>query len=96
MTNADLQEVADDTDSFTEVARATLRAQNATAMDGCANRNECGTGRAEPAAPKPVMVGRYRDLHPASLMTSLLDSAGIAGFLANDTMISQGVGGEGS
>jgi hypothetical protein len=34
-----------------------------------------------------VFVGRYRDLHLATVINSLLDSAGIEGFLADDTMI---------
>ena len=34
-----------------------------------------------------MIVGRYRDLHLATVMNSLLDSAGIEGFLADDTMI---------
>lgn len=38
-------------------------------------------------APKPVIAGRYRDLHLAAVMNSLLDSAGIAEFLAYGTMI---------
>ena len=82
MTDAELQEVADDADSLTEVARATLRAamlrrdmQLPSEMD------------VEPPARKPVMVGRYRDLHLAAVAGSLLEAAGIAGFLADDTMI---------
>ena len=34
-----------------------------------------------------MIAGRYRDLHLAAVMNSLLDSAGIAEFLAYGTMI---------
>jgi hypothetical protein len=87
MSDEELQEVADNADSLTDVARAALRAEMLRrGMEAPPER------RAEPVeakrqAPKPVVLGRYRDLPTANLAKSILDSAGIESFLADDTVI---------
>lgn len=87
MTDAELQEAAHDADSLSEVARAALRAEMLRRGLEAPTETIAELGRAEPPAPKPVIVGRYRDLHLATVMNSLPDCAGIEGFLADDTMI---------
>ena len=87
MSDEELKEVADDADSLTDVARATLRAE--MLRRGMEAPPEA---RPEPdedkrPAPKPVIVGRYRDMPAASLAKSILDSAGIESFFADDNVI---------
>lgn len=87
MTDAELREVAEQSDSLTEGARAILRAEiERRRMEAPRERHEerC---EGEPRAEKPAIVARYRDLPIAAVTISLLDSAGIEGFLADDTMI---------
>ena len=89
MTEGELQEIAEDAKSLTEVARAALRAEmlrrgmnappEAVSVAGLEER--------EQHTPKPVIVGRYRDLPVATVAKSVLESAGIEGFLADDNVI---------
>ena len=89
MSEAELQEVADDADSLTAVARGALRAE--MLRRGMKAPPETATTgeqhEAEPPRPKPVVVGRYRDLSTASIAKSILDSAGMESFLADDSVI---------
>lgn len=87
MTDAELREVAEDADFPTEVARVILRAEMLRRGMEAPTETNWDLGKAEPPAAKPVIVARYRDLHLATVMNSLLDSAGIEGFLADGTMI---------
>lgn len=86
MNDGELQEVADDADSLTDVARAVLRAEMLRrGMDAPPEtRTQDDVGA---ALPKPVIIRRYRDLPIALVERSVLDSAGIEGFLADDVMI---------
>jgi hypothetical protein len=89
MSAGELQEVADDADSLTSVARASLRAEmlrrgmeappESKAMEEPEDHNR--------EELKPVLVGRYRDLPTAMIAKSVLDSAGMESFLADDSMV---------
>jgi len=86
MPDQELQEVADDADSLTDVARAALRAEMLRrGME--APQATIEPVAAERPAPKPVIVGRYRDLSTASIAKSILDSAGVESFMADDGVI---------
>src|SRR5215472_3151662 len=101
MSNEELQEVADDADSLTDVARAVLRVEMLQrGMEAPPEMEAPSKIEASPEAnanvaaaekgrqlPGPVIVGRYRDLSIASVAKSMLDSAGIESFLADDTVI---------
>jgi putative signal transducing protein len=89
MSEGELQEVADDADSLTDVARTALRAEMLRrGMEAPPEmRVNPGAGEVERQPPKPVIVGRYRDLSTASVAKSILDSAGIESFLADDNVI---------
>jgi len=86
MSDGELQEVADDADSLTPVARTALGAEMLRrGME--APPESAMTQEAERRTPKPVIVGRYRDLSTASIAKSILDSAGMESFLADDSVI---------
>lgn len=86
MSDGELQEVADDADSLTDVARAALRAE--MQQRGMEVPPETrAPDYVEAPMPKPVIIRRYRDLPVAVVERSVLDSAGIEGFLADDVMI---------
>lgn len=87
MSDGELQEIADDADSLTDMARAVLRAE--MLRRGLEAPPEKKTQPERPArpVPKPVIVGRYRDLSSASVAKSILDSAGLESFLVDDGMI---------
>lgn len=89
MQEPELAEIAADAQSLTEIAREILRADMSrrgmtpppettapTIID--ANKSEL---------PKPVIIGRYRDLPEASVAKSILDSAGIESFLIDDNLV---------
>lgn len=89
MRDEELQEVADDADSLTHVARTALRAE--MLRRGMEAPPETNT-RADPIeaelqSSKPVIVGRYRDLAMATVAKSMLDSAGIESFFVDDNVI---------
>lgn len=99
MSDGELQEVADDADSLTDVARRALHAEmlrrgmeappetrarvEAAGDDPTTN----AAGEEDSQLSNPVIVGRYRDLAMASVAKSMLDSAGIESFLADDNVI---------
>ena len=87
MSDGELQEVAEDADSLTDVARAGLRAEMLRRGMEAPPERRAEPVEAERQAPKPVILGRYRDLPTANLAKSILDSAGIESFLADDTVI---------
>lgn len=102
MSDEELQKVADDADSLTEVARTVLRAEmlrrgleapaetrawvEASGDDRTTENPGIAAGE-ERQSPKPAIVGRYRDLGMASVAKSILDSAGIESFFADDNVI---------
>lgn len=86
MSDTELQEVADDVDSLADVKRAALRAE--LLQRGVEVPPEMRTlDEVKAPMPKPVIISRYRDLPEAVVDRSLLDSAGIEGFLADDIMV---------
>ncbi len=89
MSEGELQEVADDADSLTTVARVALRAEMLRrGMEAPPETREAAESKGmERQVPKPVMVGRYRDMPTATVAKSVLDSAGIESFLFDDSMI---------
>lgn len=87
MSHEELQKVADDADSLTDVAREALRAEMLRRGMEAPPETRTEPGENDRPAPKPVIVGRYRDLSTASVAKSILDSAGLESFLADDGMI---------
>src|SRR5215467_668775 len=95
MSKEELQEVAQDADALTDVARAVLRVEMLRrGMEAPPEREAPPSADANAVAvaeqrrlPGPVIVGRYRDLAIASVAKSILDSAGIESMLADDSVI---------
>lgn len=89
MSDGELEKVAGEADCLTDVARGALRSEMLSrGMSAPPEaRAAGGTSESEPAHPRLVMVGRYRDLPNASLAKSVLDSAGIESFLADENMV---------
>ena len=87
MSEGELQAVADDADSLTHVARATLRAEMLQRGMEAPPESAPADERIEQKVPKPVVVGRYRDLGQAMVAKSVLDSAGIESFLTDENVI---------
>src|SRR5215470_4468269 len=99
MSDEELQEVADGADSLTDVARTALRAEMLRRGMEAPRERRAEPVEAEQQVSKPAIIGRYRDLSVALVANSVLDSAGIQGFLADDIVIrldwlwSNGLGG---
>lgn len=89
MSEGELGEAAADADSLTDVARRALRAEMLRREIEAPpeTKTVAEAGGVEGQAPKPVIVGRYRDLSPATVAKSILESAGIDAFLADDNVI---------
>lgn len=89
MQESELAEIAADAQSLTEIARETLRSEisrrGMTLAPETAAPTIIDANKADP--PKPVIIGRYRDLPEASIAKSILDSAGIEGFLIDDNLV---------
>jgi hypothetical protein len=85
MEDAELQKIATRPESLTDVAREVLGSEmSKRAMPPLPETNK-------PDAPKhsgpPVMIRRYQDLPDALLSKSILDSAGIDSFLADENLV---------
>ena len=79
-TNEELEKFARDPNALTEVAKAVLgqeltRRGMAWPVDSAVDH------------PKPVMLRRFRDLPEATVAQSVLESAGIESFLADDNLV---------
>jgi transposase-like protein len=86
MADAELQEVAEDADSLTDVARQALQAELARrSLPELPAKAERVTAKTD--APAPVLIRRYRDLLDASMAKSIFDSAGIEGSLIDDNIV---------
>ena len=89
MEDAELEKVAVDFLSLTEPAKGALRSEMSkrelTPPDEIAADHAREIADSE--ARKPVMVRRYRDLPDAAIAKSVLDSAGIDCFLADDNLV---------
>src|SRR5579864_952157 len=99
MSDGELQEVADDSDSLTDVARMALRAEMFRRGMEAPPETKIQPEEGERQVSQPVIIGRYRDMPVAFVANSVLDSAGIQAFLADDILIrldwlwSNGLGG---
>src|SRR6476646_5128993 len=89
MEDIELAEIVADASSLTEIARQVLRAE--MARRGMEPLSEIATRKTsdarEPIPPAPVMIRRFRDLPEASISKSILDSAGIENYLADDNLV---------
>jgi hypothetical protein len=89
MEELELEEIAADTESLTDVARQALRSEMlrrgmAPPPDPLA---AAVTSASKSEPPRPVMIRRYRDLPEATIAKSILDSAGIESILADENMV---------
>jgi hypothetical protein len=85
MAYGELQNIATRPESLTDVAREVLKSE--MAKRGMPPLQE--SSKPDPPKPSdpPVMIGRYQDLPEALLSKSLLESAGIEAFLADENLI---------
>lgn len=85
----ELEAIAGDADSLTPVAREALRAEMlGRGMEAAAPRRQAKeTSTSKRGAPRPVMIGRYRDSPEALVAKSMLDSAGIESFLTDENLV---------
>ena len=82
MQDGELQEIANSPESLTDVARQVLRSEMASR--GMPALRQPDTPE---ASEPPVMIRRYQLLPEALLSKSILDSAGIESFLADENLI---------
>ncbi len=85
----ELEEIAGDAGSLTDLAREALRSEmlRRGMQAAPAERGASDTPRSGREAPGPVMVGRYRDSGEAMIAKSILDSAGIESFLGDENLV---------
>jgi hypothetical protein len=87
--DGELEEIAADADSLTEMAREVLRSEMLSrgmhAPPG--EKEDSKTSGSQREHPGPVMVGRYRDSGEAMIAKSMLDSAGIECFLGDENLV---------
>ena len=87
--DGELEEIAADVDSLTELARKALRSEMVRRgiQAPPAEKEDSKTAGSEREHSGPVMVGRYRDSGDAMIAKSMLDSAGIECFLADENLV---------
>lgn len=89
MEDLELEEIAAESYSLTDVANQVLRSE--LSRRGIVLGQETTEPAAKDASkaepPRPVIVRRYRDLPEASLAKSILDSAGIESILVDDNIV---------
>jgi hypothetical protein len=85
MADGELEEIAADAGSLTDVARAALQHEISRRKLGIGMNLEVSPGDAWP--PGPTTLRRFRDLPDALLAKSILDSASIECFLADENII---------
>src|SRR5215469_77094 len=85
----ELTRIASDPGGFTEVAKSVLDEElSLRNLPSLAVRaKQLAEDAEEERARKPVMIRRYRDLPEASVAQSILESAGIESFLADENMV---------
>lgn len=84
MEDAELQNIAARPESLTDVARQVLQSEmSKRGMPPFQQRNPDFPQLSDP----PVMIRRYQDLPEALLSKSILESAGIEGFLADENLV---------
>jgi Putative prokaryotic signal transducing protein len=86
MEQAELEEIAAQAESLTDVAAQVLRSEMSRRGMTALERNTPGASSAKQSSP-PVMIRRYQDLPEALLCKSILDSAGIESFLADENLV---------
>ena len=85
MDEGELEKIADDMAALTEVAREELKSE--MARRGLQLPPDKTESEARRAGAPPVMVGRYLFLPDAQIAKSILDSAGIESFLADENLV---------
>lgn len=89
MNDGELEKVAVDFESLTEVAKTVLHAE--MSKRGLTPPAEIAANHAneiaESEARKPVMIRRFRDLPEATVAKSVLESAGVECMLADDNLV---------
>jgi len=85
----ELTRIASDPGGFTDVAKSVLDEElSLRNLPSLAVRaKQLAEDAEEERARKPVMIRRYRDLPEASVAQSILESAGIESFLADENMV---------
>jgi hypothetical protein len=89
MEDGELEKVAVDFLSLTEPAKGALRSEMAKRWLTPPDEIAAGHAKeiAESEARKPVMIRRYGDLPDATIAKSVLESAGMDCFLADDNLV---------
>jgi hypothetical protein len=89
MEDSQLSELAQDPDSLTEVAWQALNEEmQKRSLEPPRPRSPTTAEQTTSAIPPaPVMIQRYRDLPEASVAQSILNSAGIESFLADENLV---------
>jgi hypothetical protein len=87
--DGELEKIAADAGSLTQVARAALRAEMlGRGMSAPSIEREVSeTSDSEREVPGPILIGRYRDSGEAMIAKSMLDSAGIESFLSDENLV---------
>ena len=87
--DGELEEIAADVDSLTELARKALRSEmlRRGMQAPPAEKEDSKSAGSEREHSGPVMVGRYRDSGEAMIAKSMLDSAGIECFLGDENLV---------
>lgn len=85
MDEGELEKIAGDMGALTEVAREELKSE--IARRGLEVPPDKAKSQAKRAGAPPVMVGRYLFLPDAQIAKSILDSAGIESFLADENLV---------
>ena len=101
MEDGELQQLAGDADSLTDIARETLEAElSRRGLQSLPPKAASGSViETKKQPPAPVVIRRFRDMPGASIAQSILESAGIESFLADENVVrmdwlwSNGVGG---
>lgn len=87
--NDELEGIASDPDALTDIARIVLEeelaSRNLPPPSAFAQRLK--EQELEQNALKPILIRRYRDLPEANIAKSILDSAGIESFLADENLV---------
>ena len=85
MEDGELQKIATRPESLTDVAREVLRSE--ISRRGMAPILETSKPEAPERSGPPAMIRRYQNLPEALLSKSILDSAGIESFLADENLV---------
>jgi hypothetical protein len=95
MSDGELEKIGTDSAALTDVARNALSAEMIARGMPSLPMPETAAMRSErklneikaQAALEPIMIRRYRDLPEATIAKSILDSAGVESFLADDNLV---------